>query len=340
MRHTTTRFLNPLIALLVLAFVGQSHAVAQENPKAAAGLVKPTKLLSFIMLADSSWPSSADLNAELQKSVPDYRPVSKKVAERMAPALEKTKQGLRAKLGPVAKNAKVEVLLGAIEGRLVLITFVNAPNPVAQNESFIRAAWWWRSAYEEINKRKSHVIITITKSVDARRDQLRLAQLTAAVISKTNAIGVIWATADAIFRAKRFSKSVANAKKMLPVDLAVSVKLGRDTEFPRKDGKPAWLAMTYGLRSMGLKEIEYRGFSGEPVELVKLLLNTSSYLMSKGDVVQDNETIGSRTERQYVFKVLPSSLGAKGKVLRMQEVEPGKRSVRPNEIFKSEDIVK
>lgn len=317
----------------VLTLTGVSQAFSQRSAP------KQKPLLSFVMLSDLQWPNPESIQKEIQARIPGYRGLTRAMAKKMAPTADGLKGQLRSRFRPNGGELKSEIILGSIDGELLNIMFIGAPNPMLRDETFIESAWWWRSAYSDLSKRKSHVTISLPRTGKPRRDQLVLAQVTSAIIAKTKAVGVIWDTADAVYRASRFAKMVASADQRLPAELAVSVKLGLDTQFPRKNGKPAWLAMTYGLNSMGLKEVEYRGFDGDAPELVQLLWNVSDYLMAKGDVIGDNHTIGSPTKRQYVFKVRKSTLGAQGQVLRMEVVPPGKNSVHPKALIKPNDLV-
>ena len=285
------------------------------------------------MLAEKTWPSRNELFAAIAPRVPALKPAPNSTSRTRAETQRRSKIKLAGFLKVPVDSFKYDMYLGVIDKRLVLITFTGTPNPLSWNESFLRSAWWWRSAYKDLASREAHVTISLPVSSDPKRDQMILAQLTAAVISKTKAIGVIWDTADAVYRAGRFAKMMDQAKRHVPPSLAVSVKLGRDTQFPRKNGQPAWLAATYGLRSLGLKEIEYRGYDGKPQDLVQLLWNISGYLIQHGDVIGDNDTMGSPDVRQYVFQVTTSTIGLKGKVLRMRTVPAAHSRVRPEDIF-------
>lgn len=248
------------------------------------------------MLTDTEWPDERALEAEIQRRIPNYRNASPLVWQQMSPLTSKIRADLAGRLGIPASHFKSDIYLGHIGERRVLIFLAGAANPLSRGETFFEAAWWWRSAYKDLARRRAHVMIVIPNSQDSVRDHFDLAQVTAAVIASTSAIGVIWESADAIYRAKRFLDDMNRAGARMPAELAVSVKLGRDTEFPRKDGRESWLAMTYGVSAMGLKEIEFRGFDGQPHELIQLLWNTSAYLMKNGDVIKHNDTIGSRNK--------------------------------------------
>jgi hypothetical protein len=259
------------------------------------------------MLDSSTFPKAGDLIAAIKKRLPGFE---------SNPAF-----------------AKPDSIVGTMGRRLLAILLVNAPNPLSPNESFIRAAWWWPDVSTAVAKRKAHIIVNVGSSDDPREDYLTLAKAVAAVMETSPAIGVIWDSADAIWPRDMFMESLDRADTNVPTSLFVSVKLGRDTNFPKKDGSAAWLGMTYGLRAFGLKEVEFRGYEGQPSELAALLLRVAAYLLLKGDVIKDGETMGETLERQHQFKFEPSTLESGKQVYRMR-VLVGAPPARPSQVVK------
>jgi hypothetical protein len=75
--------------------------------------------------------------------------------------------------------------------------------------------------------------------------------------------------------------------------LAVAVKLGRDTENLRPDRTPKWFARTEGLNAFGIMEAEWRAFDGEVPKLVNWMSGIAWYLINKGAIIADGESMGS-----------------------------------------------
>jgi uncharacterized protein DUF4261 len=299
-RSRRVGWVGPLQALaVIIVAIGQLGTAACADP-AKKSLSKKVKdggqKLAIVMLADQNWPDRAKLTAAINRRLPG---------------------GFKAESG---NNAHPSTYVGFVDGRFVTLMFIDALNPLAPNESFIRAAWWWPDVRADLAKRKAHVIVSVRQKGDERADQLALARLVAAVMETSNAIGVIWDSADAVWPAKLFVSEIDAAKGKLPTMMAVSVKLGRDTQFPRPSGKPAVLGMTYGLRAFGLKEVEFRGFDGSSADLAKTLLGVAAYLMEKGDVIKDNDTMGEDLNRKFVINIVPSTLEAGKDVYRMKRV--------------------
>ena len=186
------------------------------------------------------------------------------------------------------------------------------------DESFIRAAWWWPDAWDALQQRKAHCIVSVMSADDPRSGYAMLARLTAAVIdANPNAIGVIWDAADAVWQADTFRNEVDGVGDGLPLAMCVSVKLGRDTQFPKSDGSPALLAMTFGLAAFGLMEIEVRGFEGEERDLIPLLLNIAGYLIENGPVIADGDTLGPDEGTRFRVQHLASTLAPGTTVYRV-----------------------
>jgi hypothetical protein len=301
--------LRPLSIILFAIGPLATPTLADPAQKAPGNSKAAGRKLAIVMLADQNWPAKAKLMAAIDRRLPG---------------------GFKAEAG---EDAHPSTYVGFVDGRFAALMFIDARNPLASDESFIRAAWWWPNVRADLAKRKAHVVVSVGRKGNERADQLTLARLVAAVMETSNAIGVIWDSADAVWPAGLFVSEVDGAMGKLPTMMVVSVKLGRDTQFPRPDGEPAVLGMTYGLRAFGLKEVEFRGFDGSAAELAKTLMGVADYLMTKGDVIKDNDTIGVDLNRQFVFNILPSTLEAGKRVYRMKRVT-GAPPAKPSDVHR------
>ncbi len=201
------------------------------------------------------------------------------------------------------------------------VGFIDAPNPLGPQESFIMSAWWWPEAAESIDRRKGHAIVSVAGIADARQRAILLGKLTAAVVDATpGAIGVIWNEADAVWKADHFRASIDQSGDELPVPILVSVKVSGDTEFPRDDGNPAWGAMTYGLAAFELMEVEVRGWDGEPEAMVGQLLDIATYLAAQGPVIKDGDTLGPGAGAKFRIKHEASTFDHGKRVYRLYQV--------------------
>jgi hypothetical protein len=119
-------------------------------------------------------------------------------------------------------------------------------------------------------------------------------QLVAAALDVlTSATAVVWPDANAMWKPKDFLSELDRAKGEIPHTMAVAVKLGRDTENLRPDRKPKWFARTEGLNAFGIMEAEWRAFDGEVPKLVSWMSGIAWYLINKGAIIADGESMGS-----------------------------------------------
>ncbi len=230
-------------------------------------------------------PSNADVLASLATWVPAFQAVE------------------------MPEDGPVGAVTGTLGEAFCPIMFIDAPNPLSSDESFIASAWWWQEARDVLETRTGHAIVAHTASDDIGRDYEELARLCAAVAALPGAIAVIWDPADAVWQAELFCAVVRDAGGQMPVDVMVSVKLGRDTEYPASDGSAAWLAMSYGLGALGHMEVEVRGFDAEsPEAMITFVQGIARYLAASGAVIEDGDTIGGSAQERILVRHEPSTL--------------------------------
>jgi Domain of unknown function (DUF4261) len=119
-------------------------------------------------------------------------------------------------------------------------------------------------------------------------------QLVAAALDVLkSATAVVWPDANAMWKPDDFRSRLDRAKGEIPVTLAVAVQMGRDTENLRPDGTSKWFARTEGLHAFGMMEVEWRAFDGEFLQLASLMSGIAWYLINKGPIIADGESMGS-----------------------------------------------
>ncbi len=47
-------------------------------------------------------------------------------------------------------------------GKFSTMMFVGAPNPLSDNESFIKSAWWWPDVKARLAERKAHISLFVS----------------------------------------------------------------------------------------------------------------------------------------------------------------------------------
>ena len=247
--------------------------------------------ISIVMLAQPRFPDGPTLLAAIRRRVPDFP-------------------------DPVSGDPG-SALVTFYRRQMCTMMFMGVPNPLGPDESCIRSAWWWRDAWEQLERRQAHVIVSVGGAINPHECYGTLARLVAAVVETTPAIGVSWSAADAVWPADMFRNSVDQAGDGLPLSQLVSIKFGQDTQYPRPDGGEAILAMTWGLAAFGLMEIEVRGFAGAADKLATTLLDLAAYLITSGPVIQDGNTVGPDVQTKFLVRHENSTLAPGRKVYRL-----------------------
>ena len=234
--------------------------------------------------------SSSALEAAIRRRVPD-------IDFQAEPPAEPTKSGQR----PTALGTYPEAIKAFQSGRTPLLCGVTyIPNINLQGmdrQGYVTSSWWWPDNRAVLAKTKAHavtVVLGMNEQTPPKERILIELQLAAAALDVLkSATAVIWPDANAMWRPADFRSQLDRAKGEIPVTLAVAVKLGRDTENLRADGKPTWFARTEGLHAFGVMEAEWRAFDGEFLKLVSLMSGIAWYLINKGPIIYDGETMGS-----------------------------------------------
>jgi hypothetical protein len=199
-------------------------------------------------------------------------------------------------------------VVGSLDGKRCIVSFNREPNPLHPDDSCILDSWWWPDAWARLQHRKAFVVVCMIEEDDPVHRYGALANLAAAVIDTSPAIGVYWELADAVWPAAEFRDEVDQSGKDPPVRMCVSVKLAKDAEYPNPGGGPAYLGLTRGLAAFDLMEIEARGYLGKPLKLANMLLNMATYLIACGPVIGDGHTFGYEGERKFNVRHQPSTI--------------------------------
>jgi hypothetical protein len=164
-------------------------------------------------------------------------------------------------------------------------------------ESYVTSSWWWPETRAVVARTRAHAVTAlfgVNEGTPPKERILVEMQLAAAALDVLkSATAVIWPDANAMWKPDHFRSELDRAKGEIPVTLAVAVKLGRDTENLRPDGKPKWFARTEGLHAFGMMEAEWRAFDGDFLKLAGWMNGVAWYLINKGPIIYDGETMGS-----------------------------------------------
>jgi hypothetical protein len=234
--------------------------------------------------------TSAALQDAVRRRIPEMRFNDSKPPEPTRPDQRPTALGSYPDFDKALAMGRMPLICG--------ISYIPNINLEGLNKaSYVTSSWWWPETREVVAKTKAHAVTVVTGQLDktpARERILLELQLAAAALDVlTSATAVVWPDANAMWPPSAFRSELDRAKGEIPVSLVVPVKLGRDTENLRPDGTPKWFARTEGLNALGIMEVEWRAFGGEFLDLANWLHGIAWYLINKGPIVGDGETMGS-----------------------------------------------
>ena len=257
-----------------------------EAPRVVAGYRGP----AMILTAEVENISSAALELAIRRRAP-------RIDFSGPPPAEPTRPDQR----PTALGTYPEAVKALTAGLTPLLCGVSYIPGIRldgmDKESYVTSSWWWPETRQVVARTKAHAVTVMRGGIDNTPPRERILiemQLVAAALDVLkSAIAVIWPDANAMWKPDDFRSELDRAKGEIPHTMAVAVKLGKDTENLRPDGTPKWFARTEGLNAFGIMEAEWRAFDGEVPKLVNWMSGIAWYLISKGAIIADGESMGS-----------------------------------------------
>ncbi|MBO0756115.1 MAG: DUF4261 domain-containing protein [Bradyrhizobiaceae bacterium] len=199
---------------------------------------------------------------------------------------------------------------------LFALAHMPAPYPANDLEGPIATSWMWpeNPPIENVKQHRSFLLIYMTGgAADPVRRRLTLTAVTALAAKQSGVMAVFWPQATLVIFPRLFvdMSEEINSPQAPPLYLWVDLRAFRNA-----DGTTG--LFTTGLSQLGHMEIEIPSIDMEIGELREWLLNIMYYLLEKGPVLMDGQTIGTSAEDQIRIRHCPSSFGHPGKVIRLE----------------------
>lgn len=241
-----------LVLALLFLCLGVSGGHAAEPGK--------VRVLSFVLLAEPRLPEAAAFRSDLEKRL-----------------------GGRLKVSDMESDGQKVILL-RMNGGTVMIGLIDAPLPKGQIDDLCAAAWYWRQACEATAAHRAHIVAGVMDTdLDKLDANLLLTDVVAALMDG-NAIASYWGASlqsrDAVLR-----QSARISRDAPPVRLWVNFRVTNDIE-------KGFSLSTQGMEQFDLREIEAKDVDRPGRDVFSLLVGMAQYLVSKGPVIKDGETIG------------------------------------------------
>lgn len=241
-------------ALIVLLslFLTLGFAQAAEPSK--------VRVLSFVLVSEPKLPDAKTFRAELDKRLAGRHTVTDMEADGQ------------------------KVILLRVNGGTVMVGLIDAPLPKGQIDDLCAQAWYWRQACEATAAHKAHITAgVLDTNLDAVDARLLLTHVVATLMDG-NAIASYWG-ASLHPRESVLKQSAGISRESLPVWLWVNFRVSNDVE-------KGFSLSTQGMEDFGLREIEAKDVNRSGREVFTLLAGMAEYLIGKGPVIKDGETIG------------------------------------------------
>ncbi|WP_242478664.1 DUF4261 domain-containing protein [Rubrivivax gelatinosus] len=239
-------------ALLLCLLFTLLPARAAETSKA--------NVLSFVLLSEPRLPEAKAFRAQVEK----------RLAGRLA-------------ITDMEADGR-DVILLRVAGGTVMVGLIDAPLPKGQIDDLCAAAWYWRQACQATAGHRAHVAVSVLGTGLDKLDASLLLTDVVASLMDGNAIASYWG-ASLQSREAFLRQSTAINRDQPPAWLWINFRVSRDAE-------RGFSVSTQGMEQFDLREIEAKDVSRPGLEVFVLLQGMAQYLISKGPVIQDGETIG------------------------------------------------
>lgn len=198
-----------------------------------------------------------------------------------------------------------------INGDMGLISFMPAPIPWNDLDGPCATAWYWPEATNVMKSHSAHVIISIIPKnghINIINRIIEVTCIAASVAQSLDALGVYWGSGTVVNEKELF---IEETKKInsdyFPLNLWIDFRIQSMNGLTN--------IITTGMNAFGHKEIEIIKSRVKATELLNFTYNIASYLIEKGPVVKDGDTVGDDEKKRIKVKFRPSVWKREGSVM-------------------------
>jgi hypothetical protein len=245
------------------------------------------KLFLFLAVAVFSYPNivlSEGKNDVVQLIT--FVALEKPTFPKQERVIEKLKSRLPKGLKVDSFETEKDILLIRAHGGTFTVGLIDRPLPKGEMDWHCKFAWYWKGACETIQRSNAHLIVMALHS-DLKRTHTAVfvTHLVASIMEvEPAAIASYWRTS--LQSREAFLKQSARATlERFPIPLWINIQVTNELN-------KGWTLSTDGMDVYDLWEIETRDSNYDGMKLLTLLTWMSEYLLTKGPVIKDNETIG------------------------------------------------
>ncbi|MBY0368342.1 MAG: DUF4261 domain-containing protein [Proteobacteria bacterium] len=229
------------------------------TPFARSAEANGPRVLSFVLLSKPELPSPDAFRANLERR-------------------------LKGRLAIDAMEADSgKVILLRTRGGTVMVGLIDAPLPKGTVDDLCPSTWYWPKACEVTAAHRAHAVVSVLGTDLDRLDAHLLQTDAVAALMDANALGSYWG-ASLHPKESFLALSAESTREVPPAWLWVNFRLSKDAN--------GLSLSTQGMEAFDLREIETKDVKRSGRDVFFLLEGLAQYLISKGPVIKDGETIG------------------------------------------------
>lgn len=188
-----------------------------------------------------------------------------------------------------------------------------APIPWGDLEGPCATSVLWPDAADALKSHVEHLIVAVQGDATPIARLTLLTQVVASILSTCEeALGVFWCPASLVVQPPLF---IDFATQILPHEPLLYIWLDMRVG-ANPDGTTS--GFTHGMESLGLMEFETQDSRDTPDELRERFLGLAHYLLEKGPVIQDGDTIGENDRDRIRVVYANSVFGHAQQVMRLE----------------------
>lgn len=219
---------------------------------------------------------------------------------------------------PASRGRPGDPILFRIDGVFVTLLPVDVPFPAETVAIALERPSLWNDASQVIAGHSAHLAVATLGKVETHEDARRVAAAvmlaSAAAVAELGGAGIYWSSGDLLVEGEAWRMgAMALAMGETPTMMWISLPISRLA------GQPpgTLIGSTLGLHPFVERELEFTTDGYDAVELASKLSTISEYLIKRGPIIGDNQTVGISNEERIRVRHAPTGDAVRSPVLKL-----------------------
>lgn len=228
---------------------------------------------------------------------------------------------------PVDTNPDIPLATYEIDGQSISVVAADQPLETDALNKAIAAARTWPEAKQVAGATDNHIVVGTNESPTGHKEteaaSLAVAKLAAEFARRPDAAAVYWPESGALIPAEGFVDAVSQPDVSIGlVNAWVHLTWYKADPKPGEE-KPQLAVATTGLARFIGREIDFLPSSLSPTEIAKNILHIAKYLIDKGPVIGDGDTLGFDEVRAIRSRIVEQGYRPGIPVYALQVIDAG-----------------